>query len=197
MAKRSRSIRSTSTIVSDYSEDDSEESSSATRDSCRPPQKRRYKQSYRSEWEKIPELSGWLSRSSTNNKMAFCKLCNCNLEAKLKEVVDAHAHNILELDVANEDHHLSNDQLFVGVATRRFIDSCDEIDVHQLTPFFSNCRNYFIAAIQEIRKSCPLDDPLLKLLSFPDPHQCKQVQLSNILQVAKRFPNVIKEEDIE
>uniref|UniRef100_A0A1X7TZY3 HAT C-terminal dimerisation domain-containing protein n=1 Tax=Amphimedon queenslandica TaxID=400682 RepID=A0A1X7TZY3_AMPQE len=94
-----------------------------------------------------------------------------------EEVVDAHAHNILELDVANEDHHLSNDQLFVGVATRRFIDSCDEID--------------------EIRKRCPLDDPLLKLLSFLDPHQCKQVQLSNILQVAKRFPNVIKEEDIE
>uniref|UniRef100_A0A1X7VI38 DUF4371 domain-containing protein n=1 Tax=Amphimedon queenslandica TaxID=400682 RepID=A0A1X7VI38_AMPQE len=86
------------------------------------------------------------------------------------------ANTMLELDVANEDHHLSNDQLFVGVATRRFIDSCDEIDVHQLTPFFSNCRNYFIAAIQEIRKRCPLDDPQLKLLSFLDPHQCKQVE---------------------
>uniref|UniRef100_A0A1X7SS54 Uncharacterized protein n=1 Tax=Amphimedon queenslandica TaxID=400682 RepID=A0A1X7SS54_AMPQE len=41
---------------------------------------------YCSEWEKIPELSGWLSRSRTKNKMAFCKLCNCNLEAKLSDL---------------------------------------------------------------------------------------------------------------
>ena len=113
-----------------------------------------------------------------------------------EEVVDAHAHNILELDVENEDHYLSNNHLFVGIATCRFIESCDDIDLHQLTPFFNNCRKYFIAAIREIRKRCPLDDPLLKLLSFLDPQQCKQVQLSNVLQVAKRFPNVIKEEDI-
>ena len=48
-----------------------------------------------------------------------------------------------------------------------------------------------------MRKRCPLDDPLLKLLSFLDPHQSKQLQFSNVLQIAQRFPNVIKQDDIE
>ena len=36
--------------------------------------------------ETISELRGWLSRSRTKNIMAFCKLCNCNLEAKLSDL---------------------------------------------------------------------------------------------------------------
>ena len=114
-----------------------------------------------------------------------------------EEVVEAHAHNILELDVEEKDLQLSNDQLFVGVATCEFIKSNDDIEQHHLMPFFNNCRKYFIAAVLETRKRCSLDDPLLKLLSFLDPHQSKQLQLSNVLQIAQRFPNVIKQDDIE
>ena len=44
------------------------------------------KQKYRTDWEKIPELHGWLSGSCTKNKMAFCKLCNCNLEGMLSDL---------------------------------------------------------------------------------------------------------------
>ena len=51
-----------------------------------------------------------------------------------EEVVEAHAHNILELDVEDECVQLSNDQLFVGTATRDFIESNDDIDLHRLTP---------------------------------------------------------------
>ena len=57
-----------------------------------------------------------------------------------EEVVEAHAHNILELDVEEKDLQLSNDQLFVGVATCEFIKSNDDIEQHHLMPFFNNCR---------------------------------------------------------
>ena len=95
-----------------------------------------------------------------------------------EKVVEAHAHNILELDVEDESIQLSNDQLFIGTATRDFIESNDEIELHHLTPFFNNCRKYFVASILEMRKRCPLDNRLLKLLAFLD----------------QQFPNVIKEE---
>ena len=48
-----------------------------------------------------------------------------------------------------------------------------------------------------MRKGCPLDNPILKLLAFLDPRKCKQLQVSNVLQIAQRFPNMIKEEEIE
>ena len=50
-----------------------------------------------------------------------------------EKVVEAHAHNILELDVEDESIQLSNDQLFIGTATRDFIESNDEIELHHLT----------------------------------------------------------------
>ena len=111
--------------------------------------------------------------------------------------MEAHAHNILELDVEDESIQLSNDQLFIGTATRDFIESNDEIELHHLTPFFNNCQKYFVASVLEMRKRCPLDNRLLKLLAFLDPRQCKQLQYSNLLQIAQQFPNVIKEEEIE
>ena len=114
-----------------------------------------------------------------------------------EKVVEAHGHKILELDVEDESIQLSNDQLFIGTATRDFIESNDEIELHHLIPFFNNCRKYFVASVLEMRKRCPLDNRLLKLIAFIDPRQCKQLQYSNLLQIAQQFPNVIKEEEIE
>ena len=105
-------------------------------------------------------------------------------------------HNILELNVENEDIHVSNCELFIGTSTREFIESNDDIEPHKLTIFYNNCLKYYITSVSEIKKRCPLGDPFLKLLSFLDPRQCNQLQLSNVLQIAQRFPNVIKEEEI-
>ena len=74
--KRPRS-NSTSTVESTESGSSSASSSS---------HKRSYRQAYRPEWEQYDDLRGWLSRSRTKRGMAFCKLCNCNLEAKLSDL---------------------------------------------------------------------------------------------------------------
>ena len=113
-----------------------------------------------------------------------------------QDVVEAHVHNILELNVENEDIHVSNCELFIGTSTREFIESNDDIEPHKLTTFYNNCLKYYITSVSEIKKRCPLGDPFLKLLSFLDPRQCNQLQLSNVLQIAQRFPNVIKKEEI-
>ena len=74
--KRCRST-SESTSGSCFSSEDSATTSS---------QKRQYRQAYRPDWEGYDELRGWLTRSRTKRSMAFCKLCNCNLEAKLSDL---------------------------------------------------------------------------------------------------------------
>ena len=98
-----------------------------------------------------------------------------------EKVVEAHAHNILELDMEDESIQLSNDQLFIGTATRDFIESNDEIELHHLTPFFNNCRMYFVASVLEMRKRCPLDNRLLKLQIHANANSCNIRTCSKLL----------------
>lgn len=79
---------STSTAVSTYesssdSDDYSHLESSSTETRKKTRSQKVYKQAYRSEWEQQEDLKGWLTRSRTKSGMAFCKFCNCTLEAKL------------------------------------------------------------------------------------------------------------------
>ena len=57
------------------------------------------------------------------------------------------------------------------------------------------------AAIQEIRKRCPIDDLVLKQVLCIDQRQCQQLQLSELPSrvtfLATRFPNIVKEEGLE
>lgn len=69
-----------------------------------------------------------------------------------EETVDAHSHSILELDFEDTTTHHTDDQLYIGQAATDLIASCDELDRHQLKTFYNNCRCFYIAAIQEIRK---------------------------------------------
>ena len=62
------------------------ESCSTGDSTSRRSQKRQYRQTYRPEWEEHDDLRGWLAPSRTKRGMAFCKLCNCNLEAKLSDL---------------------------------------------------------------------------------------------------------------
>lgn len=50
--------------------------------------KRKYDQNYRSEWEKDPMFSSWLSRSKDDNNAAFCKACNMKLVSRLSVLKD-------------------------------------------------------------------------------------------------------------
>lgn len=43
----------------------------------------KYAQKYRSEWELKPEFSKWLSVSNSSQNFAFCKICRCELQARL------------------------------------------------------------------------------------------------------------------
>ena len=45
-----------------------------------------YLQKYRSEWELMPEFSKWLSRCNTSENYAFCKFCNCQIQARLATI---------------------------------------------------------------------------------------------------------------
>ena len=94
----------------------------------------------------------------------------------------------------------ADDELLIGDEARALIVSCDDIEVRQLKQFYDNCRQFFVAAIQEIKKRCPLDEPVLKQISFLSPQLCLRMQLSElqsgIVNIAKRFPNVVKEEEV-
>ena len=54
-----------------------------------------YEQKYRAEWEKIPELKPWLTRSRRDVNKAFCKICNKEMTPKvphLKRHVESELH---------------------------------------------------------------------------------------------------------
>ena len=80
------------------------------------------------------------------------------------------AHNMLKLDVDNEDVQLS---------TVCWHSHSRLHDLHCLTPFFNNCQKFFVASVLKMRKKCPLNDVFLKLLSFLDPHKQKQLKISS------------------
>ena len=119
-----------------------------------------------------------------------------------EETVDVHSHSILKLDFEDTTTHRTDDQLYIGQAATDLIASCDELDRHRLKTFYNNCRCFYIAAIQEIRKRCPIDDIVLKQILCIDLQQCLQLQLSELLSrvtfLATRFPYIVKkEEDLE
>ena len=79
--KRTSSSSTTRSPTLSDSEIESEPSHSST--SNKGKQRKVYRQAYRSDWEQHSDLQGWLSRSRSRSGMAFCKICNCNLESKL------------------------------------------------------------------------------------------------------------------
>ena len=46
-------------------------------------QEPKYTQKYRSEWELKPKFSKWLSVSNSSENFAFCKVCRCQIQARL------------------------------------------------------------------------------------------------------------------
>ena len=73
---------------SHLSEPDSEGTCVGTEDESLPKKKARknektYIQKYRSEWELMPEFGQWLSKCTTSENHAFCKYCNCKIQARL------------------------------------------------------------------------------------------------------------------
>ncbi|XP_037875635.2 uncharacterized protein LOC119630401 [Bombyx mori] len=55
--------------------------------------KRKYDQNYRTEWEKDPVFSFWLSRSKDDSNAAFCKACNMKLVSRLSVLKD-HSNSV-------------------------------------------------------------------------------------------------------
>lgn len=45
-----------------------------------------------------------------------------------QEAVEVHTHNILELNIEEQCHHLSDQELYIGIGTREFIESNCDID---------------------------------------------------------------------
>ncbi|CAH1106772.1 unnamed protein product [Psylliodes chrysocephalus] len=50
-----------------------------------------YTQKYRGEWEKLPEMKGWLQPCTTDYTKAYCKYCKCFINARLGDIKK---HNI-------------------------------------------------------------------------------------------------------
>ena len=82
--KRIKRSSTTRSPTSSDSEIESEPSHSSTSNNGK--QRKVYRQAYRSDWEQHSDLQGWLSRSRSRSGLAFCKICNCNLEAKLSDL---------------------------------------------------------------------------------------------------------------
>lgn len=76
--KRSSSVRASSTSTAQSTVESSSDSNDDTTGEYHSRRRTRTqkanKQAYRTEWEELEDLKGWLTRSRTKRRMAFCKV---------------------------------------------------------------------------------------------------------------------------
>lgn len=62
--------------------------------------------------------------------------------------------------------------------------------------FLEHCQNFLIEAATQIKKRFPINDPILCSLHFLDPVNLSVTQCPAVVDVASKFPNIIKPEEI-
>ena len=85
-----------------------------------------------------------------------------------------------------DGNHISDEQLGIGTATWAILTQLQE--EHDLKPFFTAVRKFYIASTTKMIKHFPFGDSLLKDLSSPT--RRKSYSVETIIGLAKRFPQL-------
>ena len=62
--------------------------------------------------------------------------------------------------------------------------------------FLEHCQNFLIEAATQVKDRFPISDPILSSLGFLDPLDLSTTQCSTVIDVASKFPNIIKSTDL-
>ena len=103
------------------------------------------------------------------------------------DVIKAAENNLSTLDIASEGQ-LDDENLGIGDGTWALIAQLEEDDDPK--PFFRAIRQFYVATIQKMLKKFPFGDSLLKDLEIVNPESSCSRDISAIIDLSKRFPQI-------
>jgi hypothetical protein len=78
----------------------------------------------------------------------------------------------------------------LGIGDGTWIVLAELEDEHDTKPFFSAVREFYLATIQKMLKKFPFGDSLLRDLGVLQPYKTSSYEVSTVLRLAKRFPQL-------
>lgn len=104
-----------------------------------------------------------------------------------KDAILKASNNLTHLSF-NSSSQLSDENLGVGNDTWLVLA---EIEAeHDTKPFFSAVRKFYLATIQKMLKKFPFGDTLLQDLGILQPNRTRSYDVSTVVGLAKRFPQL-------
>ncbi|CAH1100584.1 unnamed protein product [Psylliodes chrysocephalus] len=118
-----------------------------------------YTQKYRGEWEKLPEIKGWLEPCTTDYTKAYCKYCKCFINAKLGDIKKHHKslkHKAAKKPFSSRQQKLNFEpnnkgvttqqrkegDIFLFVAAHTSINAIDHLcEINNVSVHRTNCTN--------------------------------------------------------
>ena len=126
----------------------------------------------------------------------------CQLYTEMSRLTRSYAANLLKRSVISalgtdlsrlgeslgSDKQVSNEHLGIGDSTWAAVAELEQ--EHDTKPFFSAVRNFYIASLKKMLKKFPFDDTLLKDLGILQPNKTATYEVSTVVKLAKRFPQL-------
>lgn len=103
---------------------------------------------------------------------------------------------IENIDFKNPTFFLSLEDMYFGANVQKFIIESTFTD-KQLHFFRTRCLEFYLEACAQIVQRFPLKNNVLKLFSFLDPSTVKSGNVSSIIDIARIFPNIIAEKELQ
>ena len=101
-------------------------------------------------------------------------------------------NDITKVDFTNTSSHKSSQGLFIGNAARDLITTMPDLD---LTTFYVNVKNFYMAATKYMLKKFPYGDELLLHAEVVDPKLKMTKDFSSLRYFTDRFPVVLQQHD--
>ena len=101
-------------------------------------------------------------------------------------------NDITKVDFTNTSSHKSSQGLFIGNAARDLIMTMPDLD---LTSFYVNVKNFYMAATKYMLKKFPYGDELLLHAEVVDPKLKMTKDFSSLRYFTDRFPVVLQQHD--
>jgi hypothetical protein len=100
-----------------------------------------------------------------------------------------------EVDYKVAYNQKSDNELVIGEAAKKFVDEkeTNHLRESRIKEFYSNVRQYFVSACDYIKKSLPLDDPVLVHAEVADTEKRLTVKASSLEFFIKKFPCLLPE----
>lgn len=98
------------------------------------------------------------------------------------------------MHIDDEEKYLPLNEVFVGHSTSRYLEQAleDSISSAELRSFKKTVRDWWYTSAKEALKRLPLQDKFLMSLKWLQPGQNRYTLLNQVLEAAKRLPQVIE-----